>query len=122
MPRRTIRTLTWSSENNAYELTTEAQPSQHFHMEDEHAWLAWLAMHTSFVFQGHAGSLRAYKEARPRGEDYWYAYSFADQRLHKRYLGRSSALSFAHLEEVAASLQEQRSLSAQVVAPQAAMA
>ncbi len=122
MPRRTIHTLTWSSENNAYELTTEAQPSQHFHMEDEHAWLAWLAMHTSFVFQGHAGSLRAYKEARPRGEDYWYAYSFADQRLHKRYLGRSSALSFAHLEEVAASLQEQRSLSAQVVAPQAAMA
>jgi LuxR family maltose regulon positive regulatory protein len=102
MSRRTIHTLTWSSENNAYELVTEAQPSQHFGVEDEHSWFAWLATHTSFLFHGRAGSLRAYKEARRRGEDYWYAYSFTDQHLNKRYLGRSSALSFAHLEEVAA--------------------
>jgi LuxR family transcriptional regulator, maltose regulon positive regulatory protein len=57
MPRRTIHTLTWSSENNAYELATQAQPSQHFGVEDEHSWLDWLATHTSFLFQGRAGSL-----------------------------------------------------------------
>jgi LuxR family maltose regulon positive regulatory protein len=82
--------------------------------------LVWLATHTSFLFQGRAGSLRAYKEARPRGEDYWYAYSFTDQRLHKRYLGRSSALSFARLEEVAGMLQGYSAPLAQAVQPQAA--
>lgn len=105
MSRRTIHTLTWSSENNAYELATQAQPSQHFGVEDEHSWLDWLATHTSFLFQGRAGSLRAYKESRPRGENYWYAYSFTEELLRKRYLGRSSALSFARLEEVAGMLQ-----------------
>lgn len=93
MPKRTIHTLTWSSMNNAYELATQAQPSQHFSVEDEHSWLAWPATHTSFLFQGRAGSLRVYKEARPRDEGYWYAYCFTGQRLRKRYLGRSSALS-----------------------------
>jgi LuxR family transcriptional regulator, maltose regulon positive regulatory protein len=120
MSKRTIHTLTWSSENNAYELATQAQPSQHFSMGDEHSWLAWLATHTSFLFQGRVGSLRAYKESRPRGEDYWYAYSFTNQRLRKRYLGRSSALSFAHLEEVAGMLQGHNAPLAQAAQPQTA--
>jgi len=120
MPKRTIHTLTWSSENDAYELATQAQPSQHFSVEDEHTWLAWLTTHTSFLFHGRVGRLRAYKEARPRGEDYWYAYSFTDRHLRKRYLGRSSALSFARLEEVAGMLQEQSAPHAQAVQPQTA--
>src|SRR5215469_3444396 len=118
MSKRTIHTLTWSSENNAYELATQGQPSQHFSMGDEHSWLAWLETHTSFLFQGRVGRLRAYKESRPRGEDYWYAYSFTDQRLRKRYLGRSSALSFAHLEEVAGMLQGHNAPLAQAAQPQ----
>jgi len=120
MPRRTIHTLTWSSQNNAYELITQDKPSQRFSVGDEHSWLAWLAMHTSFLFQGRAGRLRVYKEARPRGEDYWYAYSFTDQRLRKRYLGKDADVSFARLEEVAAMLRGHSALPAHSAKPQAA--
>src|SRR5689334_18772854 len=105
MPERTLYTLTWSAEHNAYELTLNGQPSQSFGAADEPTWLAWLATHPTFLFQGRAGSLRAYKESRSRGGDYWYAYHFTDRRLRKHYLGRNAVLSFAHLEEVAARLQ-----------------
>lgn len=122
MPKQTIHTLTWSSEKNAYELSLDGQSFQHFGAADEHAWLAWLATLPAFLFQGRFGSLRAYKEARPRGGDYWYAYHFAERRLRKRYLGRSISLSFARLEEVAGKLQEKTALPAPTVAPQTAAA
>ncbi len=112
MPKQTLSTLTWSSGTNTYELTLRGQSFQQFSVEDEHSWLTWLSTHTSFLFQGRVGSLRAYQESRPRGGDYWYAYHFTHQRLRKRYLGRSSALSFSHLEEVAGILMGEDPLSA----------
>jgi len=118
MPKRTLYTLSWSSENNTYELALHGQSLEHFSIEDEHSWPAWLATHTSFLFQGRAGSFRAYKESRPRGGDYWYAYHFTDQYLRKNYLGRISALSFARLEEVAGILTGEGPLPARTTKPQ----
>jgi len=71
MPKQTLSTLTWSSGTNTYELTLRGQSFQQFSVEDEHSWLTWLSTHTSFLFQGRVGSLRAYQESRPRGGDYW---------------------------------------------------
>lgn len=122
MSKQTFYTLTWSSENNTYELALDGQSFQHFGAADEHVWLAWLVTRPAFLFQGQAGSLRAYKEPRPRGGDYWYAYHFTDRSLRKRYLGRSSALSFARLEEVAGTLQGESSLLARPTKPQTAVA
>jgi LuxR family maltose regulon positive regulatory protein len=113
MPKRTPYTLTWSSETNMYELALRGKSFQQFCVEDEHSWSNWLAAHTSFLFQGRTGSLRAYQESRPRGGDYWYAYHFTNQRLRKRYLGRNSTLSFARLEEIAGILTSEDRLSAQ---------
>ncbi|GLV55877.1 hypothetical protein KDH_27210 [Dictyobacter sp. S3.2.2.5] len=44
------------------------------------------------------------KEARPRGSSYWYAYRRQAGRTHKRYLGPSAKLTFAHLEQTAREL------------------
>lgn len=120
MPKRTPYTLTWSSETNMYELALRGQSFQQFCVEDEHSWSRWLATHTSFLFQGRTGSLRAYQESRPRGGDYWYAYHFTNRRLHKRYLGRSTTLSFARLEEIAGILTSEDRLSARSIEPRTA--
>lgn len=118
MPKRTLYTLSWSSEKNAYELTLDGRSFQCFSAADEQSWLTWLTAHPAFLFQGRAGSLRAYKESRPRGGDYWYAYHFTDRSLRKCYLGRSASLSFARLEEIAGKLQEKSTLLAPAARPQ----
>jgi LuxR family transcriptional regulator, maltose regulon positive regulatory protein len=56
---------------------------------------------TSFSFQGRAGRLNVYKEPRPRGAGYWYAYHATGLRVAKRYLGRTATLTLARLEEAA---------------------
>jgi LuxR family transcriptional regulator, maltose regulon positive regulatory protein len=122
MPKRTLYTLSWSSEKNTYELTLDGRSFQCFSAADEQSWLTWLTAHPAFLFQGHAGSLRAYKESRSRGGDYWYAYHFTDRSLRKCYLGRSTSLSFARLEEIARRLQERSALPTPAAAPQTAAA
>src|SRR5690606_20983778 len=44
------------------------------------------------------------KERRQRGTAYWSAYRRQGQRLRKLYIGRSTALTEARLEEIAAHL------------------
>ena len=122
MPERTLYTLSWSSEKNAYELLLDGRSFQCFSAADEQSWLTWLTAHPAFLFQGCAGSLRAYKESRPRGGDYWYAYHFTDRRLRKCYLGRSASLSFARLEEIAGKLQEKSTLPAPAAKPRTTVA
>ncbi|WP_201375892.1 hypothetical protein [Ktedonobacter robiniae] len=96
----TSRTL-WSTDQTLYELYTSGHLEQRFRQGDESLWLVWLEVATSFAFQGRSGRLNVYKEARPRGGHYWYAYHTAANRTSKRYLGQTANLTFACLEEVA---------------------
>ena len=98
MPRTPLHTLSWSQDHARYELFSF---SQVFVPGDDAAWQAWLEIHDSFAFQGRQGRLNVYKEARPRGGQYWYAYHTTSKRTHKRYLGRTAKVTFARLEEVA---------------------
>ena len=101
MPRTPPHTLIWSQDHAWYELFSFGQVPPSFVPGDEEAWQAWLDAHHSFAFQGRQGRLNVYKEARPRGGQYWYAYHTTSKRTHKRYLGRTVKVTFARLEEVA---------------------
>ena len=72
-------------------------------------WLTWLATSTSFSFQGRSGRLNVYKEARPRGGQYWYAYHTNESGTRKRYLGRTAMVTLTRLEEVARDLSRELS-------------
>src|SRR5712692_9995085 len=104
MPRVPLHALTWSREQNLYELYTQGQLQQRFRPAEEAAWLAWLGSVSSFAFHSPGGSLDVYLERRPRGGVYWYAYHTSQGRTRKRYLGRTETLSLAHLEEIAQTL------------------
>lgn len=65
----------------------------------------WLESVTSFRFEP-SGDSKPYtvrKEAGKSG-DYWYGYRKVSGRLHKKYIGKSSELSKAKLEEIAEAL------------------
>jgi LuxR family maltose regulon positive regulatory protein len=101
MPRSPLHALLWSADQTLYELSTSGHLEQRFRPGDEPLWVAWLETATSFAFQGRSGRLNIYKEARPRGGAYWYAYHTAAHRTAKRYLGQTANVTFARLEEVA---------------------
>jgi hypothetical protein len=44
---------------------------------------------SSFAFFGKSCHYTARKEARQRGSRYWYAYLATDERLTKKYLGKT---------------------------------
>jgi hypothetical protein len=96
--------LLWSREHQYYELHMQGQLCQHFHQEDEMLWQEWLQEHTAFAFEGQAGRLSVHKEARVRGSGYWYAYRTKARHTSKRYLGHTTNVTFARLEQVAKAL------------------
>ena len=104
MPKAAGYLLIWQAERRSYEL--REHPSQQLLTvtHGEQAWLAWLDTVPSFTFQGQQGQLTARKESRQRGDQYWYAYRRVGQRLTKKYLGRTTDLTVARLEEAAALL------------------
>jgi ATP/maltotriose-dependent transcriptional regulator MalT len=104
MPRVPLHALTWSREQNLYELYTQGQLKLRFRPAEEAAWLAWLGSVSSFAFHSPGGSLNVYLERRPRGGVYWYAYHTSGGRTRKCYLGRTENLSLARLEETARTL------------------
>jgi LuxR family transcriptional regulator, maltose regulon positive regulatory protein len=104
MPKIPLHALIWSSDQRLYELYTQGQLEQRFRPAEEAAWLAWLSEGSSFAFHDEASSLNVYREARPRGGSYWYAYHTTRGRTRKRYLGSSAQVTFARLEETAQSL------------------
>src|SRR5712691_1729883 len=101
MPKPSLHALTWSQEQEQYELYIHGQREQCFRRGDEPAFSRWLAEHTSFAFEGQAGRISVIKEARPGGTGYWYAYRTQDRHTRKRYLGSTTNLTFARLEEQA---------------------
>jgi hypothetical protein len=75
-----------------------------FHPTDEASWLTWLGEVTSFAFHSPRGSLNVYRETRPRGGAYWYAYHTDRGGIRKRYLGQTAQVTLARLEETAQAL------------------
>src|SRR5579859_257142 len=110
MGRLPLHALIWSEEQRLYELYTQGQLKQRFQPVEEAAWLAWLRGATSFAFHSPAGSLNVYRESRPRGGAYWYAYQTKEGRTRKRYLGQTANLSLAQLEETAKALVREQKL------------
>ncbi len=105
MPRIPLHALTWSGEHSRYELYTQGHLEQTFMPVDVDVWLNWLEQASSFAFRGACGSLNVYREERPRGGQYWYAYTAATSNgTRKRYLGRTARVTFATLEEAAKAL------------------
>jgi LuxR family transcriptional regulator, maltose regulon positive regulatory protein len=102
MPKAAQYILVWSAEQHTYALYGQGQRYQALLQGDEERWLTWLTTHTSFSFQGKHGHFNAQKERRPRGgEGYWYAYQRQGKRIAKKYVGRTTDLVMARLEEVA---------------------
>ncbi|HKF37906.1 MAG TPA: AAA family ATPase, partial [Ktedonobacteraceae bacterium] len=64
-------------------------------------WYSWLTQHRSFRFEHPRTPYTARREQRPGGW-YWYASRRTEGTLHTLYLGRTSALTLARLEEIAA--------------------
>ncbi|GHO70374.1 hypothetical protein KSC_092660 [Ktedonobacter sp. SOSP1-52] len=112
MPKPSLYVLTWSEEQQCYELTTGGQLQRSFRQEDESEWLAWLGNQTSFAFECHGGHLSIIKEDRPRGAGYWYAYSRQARRTHKCYVGRTAT--FARLEQAVSNLIDKDGTSAKL--------
>lgn len=102
MPKPARHSLIWSVEREVY-IACEEQQKNALHVRDnDSAWFDWLASHTSFSFQGRGGHLNLLKETRPHGgEGYWYAYVRQGKGRIKQYAGRTSNLTFAHLEHLA---------------------
>src|SRR2546428_3477938 len=122
MPKIAASTLTWSAAAQTYALAGPEWASALPLVPDPPAWFAWLDSVSSFAFRGQAGSYTARQEAVQRGERYWYAYRRTGQKLRKKYLGKTTDLTLARLEQVARLLQAERARDeppgAALVAPQ----
>ena len=66
---------------------------------------AWLESTTSFRFEP-TGANKPYtvRKESGKGGDYWYGYRKVAGRLHKKYVGKTSEISTAKLEEIAEAL------------------
>lgn len=68
----------------------------------------WLEQITSFAFHSRSGMhFTARKQKVQRGTNYWYGYRRLHGRLLKHYLGKTSDLTLARLEEVARLLENE---------------
>jgi LuxR family transcriptional regulator, maltose regulon positive regulatory protein len=94
--------LIWRADRQLYELDKQDKKQFFLLTDDEEQWVAWLESISAFTFQGQQGPLTVRKEARPRGDQYWYAYRRVGPRMRKKYLGRSTTLTLTRLEEIAA--------------------
>jgi len=72
---------------------------------DSAAWFEWLEAPStrSFAFHGARGHCTVRREEQ-QGRRYWYAYRSQRGPIHNEYVGTSSALTLARLEQVAADL------------------
>jgi LuxR family maltose regulon positive regulatory protein len=66
-------------------------------------WVAWLADHSAFTYEGGAGHFTARRELR-RGIGYWYGYRRRNGKLNKIYLGKPEELNREKLDRASAIL------------------
>ena len=119
MPKAAAYRLIWRPERQTYELR-ESQSNQLLPVAPaSQEWFTWLAAVPSFTFRGQAGQLTVRQEVRPRGGTYWYACRRVGKQMVKRYLGRTTDLTPARLEEVAARVAEAALRAGQETAPAA---
>ncbi len=101
MPKVPMYTLAWSPATESYELYETRDREGLTIVTDSPAWFAWLDQVSSFAFLGKSGHYTARKEARQRGDRYWYAYLTIGEQLTKKYLGKTADLTLARLEHIA---------------------
>ena len=104
MPKVPAYTLAWSSETKAYELSETRSREVLKIAPGSPAWFSWLDQVSSFAFLGKSGRYTARKEAKQRGDRYWYAYLATREQLTKKYLGKTADLTLAQLEHIAGEL------------------
>ncbi len=80
MPGPSLHALTWSEEQQQYELTAGGQPEHCFWRGDEPAWQSWLDKHSAFAFVGQSGRLSVLKEARSPHEELASSVNTAETR------------------------------------------
>ncbi len=96
MPRYVRSQLWWSEEAQRYKFSIDGVPGEQERM------LNWLESITSFSFRSrNGGHCTLRKQTVRRGSSYWYGYRRLHGRLVKRYVGKTTELSVARLEEVA---------------------
>jgi LuxR family maltose regulon positive regulatory protein len=115
MPKVPMYTLAWTPALETYELYETRERGVLRIVPDSPAWFAWLERVSSFAFSGKSGHYTARKEAKQRGDRYWYAYLATGERLTKKYLGKTADLTLARLEHIAGLLRAQS--EAQVLLP-----
>src|SRR5260370_25179800 len=106
MPKAAAYRLTWSPARGVYELCENQSKQVLPVVPGSHEWFTWLTVVPSFTFSGQAGQLTVRQEARPRGGRYWYASRRTGKKMAKRYLGHTTEVTPARLEEEAAQLAE----------------
>ncbi len=95
MPKYARHQLRWSERAQTYELFVDGLPGEQALTAD------WLETMTSFSFGSREGMhYTARKQTVQRGSTYWYGYRRVHGRIVKRYLGKTTDLSLARLEEV----------------------
>lgn len=104
MPKPTTYTVCWLPEQGYYALREQGHEDRPLPPADDTLWREWLAQTASFAFWGQHGHLSLLKEARARGEGYWYAYQRIEGRKVKKYAGRGSDLTIPSLEAIAKEL------------------
>lgn len=103
MPKAAPYRLKWNPSRGTYTLhDTRGEQELVLNMDDQ-AWFDWLLSISSFTFIGQHGYLTIRQETRSGGI-YWYAYRRVGKKMAKRYLGRTTSLTPAHLERIAAQL------------------
>jgi len=107
MPKVPMYTLAWSSARETYELYQTRDREVLRIVADSLEWFTWLDRVSSFAFVGKSGHYTARKEARQRGDRYWYAYLAVGEQLTKKYLGKTTNLTLARLEQIAGMLRTQ---------------
>ena len=108
MPKVPAYTLAWSPVIKAYELYQTRDREGLGIVPESAEWFAWLEQVSSFAFLGKSGHYTVRKEAKQRGDRYWYAYLTTGEHLTKKYLGKSADLTLARLEQIAGLLSAQR--------------
>lgn len=104
MPRRALYHLCWSSERQHYEMqSSHDSPLCHL-LPDSLAWFAWLEEIGSFAFSSREGIHCTLLKERVQRGMYWYAYRTRQRKTRKRYVGRTTDLSLARLEQISALL------------------
>ncbi len=116
MPKAAPYHLRWDLLQGTYTLHDTRSQRVLEVVPDSHTWCDWLASIPSFTFSGQHGHLTVRQETRSGGS-YWYAYHRVGEKMAKRYLGRTTQLTPARLEQVAARLAtDENALDAETVA------